>query len=735
MVEDYRDQITGCIDNIVFCSEETGFTVANLKEPRKKELTSIVGIMPTIQPGETLFCEGLWKHHPRHGKQFEVITYKQTAPKDLIGIQKYLESGLIKGIGPIYAKKIVEKFGLDTLRIIDETPARLTEIDGIGTKRVELIEKHWKDQKSVRHVMIFLQGHQISPNLAQKIYKLYGDQSIEKVKENPYALAKKIFGVGFKTADTIAKNLGFLETSPHRIDAGIEFLLWEIGGDGHVCLPREELINQVKTLLEIDPSLIEKRLDILVMEERLIYTTLEEIPFYWVKPLYLAEVGIARELERLATSKCSIRNIDAEKALGWMEEKMGLRLANQQKTAALLSLEQKIHIITGGPGTGKSTITKGILRITEKLTNSILLAAPTGRAAKRMSEITRKKAFTIHSLLEFDYNNGGFNKGKDNPLVCDLIMIDEASMIDTQLMYALLKAIPSHARVIFIGDVDQLPSVGPGNILKDMISSERIMVTELSQIFRQAAGSKIITNAHSINKGYFPDISNPPGSDFIFIEAEEPEDIQKKILHLIQTELPEKYHFNPFDDIQILSPMRKGGIGIENLNHLLQNALNPSTQPLCKMGRTFHLDDKVIQLKNNYDKKVFNGDVGRIASIAMTKQELVVNFDGNMVPYDFSELDELTLAYAVSIHKYQGSECPCVIIPIHTSHYKLLHRNLIYTGITRGKKLVILIGTKKALFIAVKNDEVKKRFTGLKHFLIAILSPSSVPTDQLFARE
>jgi exodeoxyribonuclease V alpha subunit len=727
MPEEYHDHISGCIENIVFCNEENGFTVASLKEPRNKDLTCIVGTMPTIQPGETLFCEGIWKHHPKHGKQFEVSTYKQTAPKDLLGIRKYLESGHIKGVGPTYAKKIVDAFGLDTLKVIDETPSRLTEIEGIGPKRVELIEKHWKDQKNIRHVMIFLQGHHISPNLAQKIYKLYGDESIEKVKENPYALAKRIFGVGFKTADTIAKNLGFPENSPHRLDAGIEYLLWEVSNEGHVCLPKEELLSQVKTLLEVEKTLIEERLEALAMSGQLICTDLNETPFYWIKPLYLAEIGIAKELDRLVSTKCSIRDVDTQKALEWIEEKMGLRLASQQKLASALSLEKKIHIITGGPGTGKSTITKGILRITEKLTSSILLAAPTGRAAKRLGEITRKKAFTIHSLLEFDYQNGSFKKGKDNPLACDLLIIDEASMIDTQLMYSLLKAIPSHARVILIGDVDQLPSVGAGNVLKDLISSEKLAVTQLTQIFRQAAGSKIITNAHRINKGYFPDISNPEGSDFIFLEAETPEDIQRKILYLIQEEIPKKYLFDPLDDIQILSPMKKGGVGIENLNHLLQNTLNPSKEPLFKMGRTFHAQDKVIQLKNNYDKNVFNGDVGKIEKISLSEQELLVNFDGNLVSYDFAELDELSLAYAVSIHKYQGSECPCVMIPIHTSHFKLLYRNLLYTGVTRGKKLVILIGTKKALFIAIKNDEVRHRFTGLKHFLIQTLPSLADP--------
>jgi len=735
MSEEYKDQISGCVENIVFTSEETGFTVASLKEPRKKDLTSIVGTLPLLQPGETLHCEGIWRHHPRHGKQFEVLTYKQSAPQDLLGIKKYLESGFIRGIGPTYAKRIVEKFGLQTLRVIDETPKRLLEVEGIGEKRIDLIEKNWRDQKNIRHVMIFLQGHQIGPSLAQKIYKLYGDESIEKVKENPYALAKKIFGVGFKTADTIAKNLGFPPTSCHRIAAGIEFLLWQVSQEGHVCLPNQELLSSAKALLEVDENLIESELENQINQQKLICKEIEGRIYYWVKPLYQCEIGIARELVRLKEESCCIRSIDTEKAIEWVQQKMHLRLASLQKNAVIASCEEKVHIITGGPGTGKSTITKGILKITEKLTQSILLAAPTGRAAKRMSEITRKKAFTIHSLLEFDYTTGGFKRGRENPLSCDLIMIDEASMIDTNLMYSLLRAIPTHARAIFIGDVDQLPSVGAGNVLKDLIESKRISVSELTQIFRQAAGSKIITNAHRINKGYFPDISNPSGSDFIFLESEEPEQICQKIVHLVKNELPKKYDLNSFDDIQILSPMRKGGVGIENLNHLLQSELNPSLSPLHKFGRTFHVADKVIQLKNNYDKKVFNGDVGRIETISDQDQEMRVNFDGNIVSYDFSELDELTLAYAISIHKYQGSECPCVIIPIHTSHYKLLYRNLVYTGITRGKKIVILIGTKKALFMAIKNDEVKKRYAGLRHFIQEALSQQVQQATNLFDQE
>lgn len=714
-----EDQISGSIENIIFTSEDTGFTVARLKEPRKEDLTCIVGTLPSIKPGESVNCIGIWKHHPKFGKQFEVKSYKQTAPKDLVGIQKYLESGMIKGIGPSYAKRIVEAFGVKTLDVIDKTPEKLLEIEGIGEKKVEVIIQHWQDQKAIRDVMVFLQGHGVTPSLAQKIYKLYGDESIAKVKENPYALAKKLFGVGFKTADTIAKNIGIPEKSPNRVDAGIEYLLWELSSDGHTTLPESTILQSGEQLLQVPQDLIKERLTALHLQDSIkkAQMDLSGESFYWIKPLYLCETGIVRELERLQSTACCIRSIDAEKAIEWMQEQMGLKLASEQKEAAKLSLIHKLHIITGGPGTGKSTITKGILRISEKLTSKILLAAPTGRAAKRLSEITRKKAFTIHSLLEYDFNQKGFKKNKENPLLCELLIIDEASMIDTQLLYALLRAVPDQARVILIGDVDQLPSVGPGNTLKDLIESDTITVSKLKHIFRQAKGSKIITNAHSINQGYFPDISNPPNTDFIYIESEEPEEILSKIVHLVKEELPQKYGFDKLQDIQVLSPMKKGGIGTENLNHVLQQQLNPQDKPLYKMGKCFQLKDKVMQLKNNYDKKVYNGDVGIITSIDTEISEMIVDFDGKEVLYDFMELDELCLAYAVSIHKYQGSECPCIVMPVHTSHFKLLHRNLLYTGITRGKKLVVVLGNKKALAIAVKNDEVIKRHTGLKHFL------------------
>lgn len=706
------EEIYGFIENIVFASD--AFTVARLKEPRKMELTCIVGAMPMIQPGESVHCKGAWKHHPQHGRQFEVQSFESREPSDLVGIQKYLESGMIKGIGPVYAERIVKKFGLDTLKIIDESPRRLREIEGIGQKRAVMIESCWQQQRAIRDVMIFLRGHGISPAYAQKIYKTYGDNSIEKVKSDPFSLAKEIHGIGFKIADKIAQGLGMPVTLPARIDAGIEYVLWELSNEGHVCYPEKDLSTEAAEVLTVTPAVILDRIENLVKEGHL----MREDDLVWVKPLYLAETGIARELSRLLQSSSALRTVHLDKAIEWVQNQLRLELAPEQKTAVRASVQEKVHIITGGPGTGKSTITKAILRITEKLTEKIILAAPTGRAAKRMNEITRKKAYTIHALLEMDFKVGGFKRNRENPLECDLIIIDEASMIDTLLLYSLLKAIPSSSRVILIGDIDQLPSVGPGNVLKDIIASKRVGVTMLTQIFRQAAGSRIVTNAHRVNHGEFPDISDRPKSDFIFIEKETPEEILQTILNLVQSELSKNYHFHRFDDIQVLCPMKRGIIGIENINVVLQQTLNPSPTPLCRLGRTFHPGDKVMQIRNNYQKVIFNGDVGKITAIDLTQQTLTVSFDGRLINYEFSEIDELVLAYACSIHKYQGSECPCVIIPIHTTHFMMLHRNLLYTGITRGKRLVVLVGLKKALAIAVNNDEVKKRHTGLVQALL-----------------
>lgn len=710
------EEVFGHIESFVFSEEENGFVIARIKEPKKKELTTIIGTLPGVQIGESIRCQGEWRQHPKHGAQFEVRSFETQAPTDIIGIQKYLESGMIKGIGPAYAKRIVDKFGVKTLEVLDKHPSKLLSVPGIGEKRVGLIVQCWAEQSLIRNVMIFLRGHGVSPSFAQKIFKTYGEKSIEIVKENPYRLAQEVFGIGFKSADKIAQNIGIEKTASHRIASGLQHVLWELSNEGHVCFPKNELIPIAQSTLEVEPIIISSEIQALIKKGDIV----EDREAIWIKPLYLTEVGIGREIKRIIEAPCSIREIQKEKALAWIEEKLRISLAAEQKEAIKKACSEKLLIITGGPGTGKSTITNAILQISEKITKKILLAAPTGRAAKRMSEITRRRASTIHSLLEMDFTHGGFKRGKDNPLLCDLIIIDEASMIDTQLMNHLLKAIPSHARVIFVGDIDQLPSVGPGNVLRDMIDSEKVPVVRLTEIFRQAKGSHIIVNAHRINKGEFPWLKGE--KDFQFIESELPENIQQVIVELVTSTIPQKYRFDRLHDIQILCPMKRGTIGSETLNQTLQNSLNPSTKPLMRMGKRFHEKDKVMQIRNNYQKEVFNGDVGIITSIDFEEQIVLVDIDGREIAYEFAELDELVLAYAVSIHKYQGSECPCVIIPIHTSHFKLLHRNLLYTGITRGKRLVILVGTKKAIAIAVRNEEVQQRHTGLKNQLELFLS-------------
>ena len=710
------DCISGHIEVIIFVQTENGFTVARLKEPHKKELTVIVGYLPSIQPGETVKCQGVWKIHPSHGRQFEVSDCQVEIPCDLMGIQKYLESGLVRGVGPVFAKKIVDRFGVDTLKVIDEAPSRLLEIQGLGEKKLERIVECWQQQRSIRTVMIFLRSHGVSPAFAQKIFKAYGDESIEKVSRNPYQLAKDIFGIGFKTADALAQKLGLPLHSPDRIAAGIQYVLWELTNDGHTCYPRKDLTPAAKVMLEVENELIEQEIDHLIEKKELVQDVNGE-PMIWLKTFYAYEQGIALDLNRLLKSPQNLRPIDALKASEWVQTKLHIDFAAQQQEAVRKALIDKIHIITGGPGTGKSTITNAILEISSKLTDKILLAAPTGRAAKRLSEITHRKAFTLHALLEWDPISGGFKRSRDNPLVGDLIIIDEASMIDTPLLFSLLRAIPSGTRVIFVGDIDQLPSVGPGTVLRDLIASNLIGITCLTEIFRQAKGSKIVTNAHRINHGEFPEIFNDASSDFHFIEAQTPEAIREVILQLVSKDIPTKNHLHPIDEIQVLSPMKRGIIGIEMLNDALQNLLNPSDRPFFRAGRRFHVKDKVMQIRNNYNKKLCNGDIGRIEAIDQEEQEMRVSFDDKEVTYDFSELDELVVAYAASVHKYQGSECPCIILPIHTTHFRMLHRNLLYTGVTRGKKQVYLVGTKRAIAIAINNDQVLKRYTGLEKAL------------------
>lgn len=728
------ETLAGTIDQIVFQNEENGYTVARLKSPVFKEPVVVVGNMMPIASGEIITATGMWKHHSSFGRQFVVEAFEVSLPKDLKGIERYLESGVIKGIGSTYAKRIVEYFGTKTFEILDRHIDRLEEVEGIGSKRLDKIKASWTEQGAIRNVMVFLRGHNVSLSLAQKIYRRYKEQALEVIQKNPYQLARDIAGIGFKTADALAQEIGMDKESPERIASAIEHILRVLSEEGHSCYPLQGLLQHGTNLLEVSPDLIEKEVQPLINERRLVSLLMHEKASdttLWTKQMFETEIGIVEELERLTTHQCALRSVDCEKAIAWVEAQLGISFAQEQIVAITKSMQEKVHIITGGPGTGKSTITKAILALSEKITGKILLGAPTGRAAKRLSEITKRKASTIHSLLEMDFVQGGFKRNRMNPLQCDLLIIDEASMVDTQLMVHLLRAVPSKARLLIIGDIDQLPSVGPGTVLKDMIESETIMTTRLKEIFRQAKGSRIVRNAHRVNQGQFPELEEDPKSDFWFIPLEKPEDILAKILELVTKKLPEERHFHPFDEIQVLSPMKKGVLGTLNINIALQDKLNPSLKRVTKMGRTFRLGDKVMQVRNNYDKLVFNGDVGRIVEIDEQEEEIVALFDGQEVVYNFTEMDELILAYAVSVHKYQGSECPVILMPIHTSHFKLLVKNLVYTGITRGKKLVILVGSKRAIAIAVKSVSVEERFTGLKHFLRENLKKTTPPSMEL----
>jgi len=729
------EEIKGYIERITFQNAENGWTVARMKVPKNYDLTTIVGNMPSIQVGETIRCKGHWHNDKNFGYQFQVKDYDVETPSSITGIKKYLGSGLVKGIGSVFADRIVEYLGAETLDVIDKNPDKLLEVSGIGKKRIEKIKSCWAEQKSIREVMIYLQKLSVSPAFAQKIFKKYGNESIFRIEQNPFDLAKDIWGIGFKTADKVALNMNIGKDADIRVDAGVEYVLSELSSNGHTCFPIDNFTEEAAKLLGVKPEQIQSRLEEIALENRIVLSNLsvitdvakqtkELVPHIWLQTFYVSEVGIAKEIKRLQNGKTDFKEIDNEKAVAWSEKQMQIELADNQKLAVSTSFTEKVHIITGGPGTGKSTITKVILAVMKKLTDKILLAAPTGRAAKRMAEITKMEAKTIHALLKFDFKINGFTHNREKPLNCDLIIIDEASMLDTILMYSLLKAIPTTARIIFVGDIDQLPSVGAGNVLNDLIQSKVIPVTRLTDIFRQAASSKIITNAHRINAGVFPDIDIDKDSDFFFVEEEDTEKMVTLIGDLVATRLPKRYGFNRLTDIQVLSPMNRGIVGNRGLNEYLQQRLNPSKDPLVKLGRSFSVNDKVMQIVNNYDKEVFNGDVGRITKIDRIEQEIHVEIDRNNIIYDFTEIDELVLAYSVSIHKYQGSECPCVVIPIHTTHYNLLFRNLVYTGITRGKKLVVLVGTKRALHIAVNNNQVAKRYTGLQQAILVEFSKS-----------
>lgn len=718
-----REPLSGLVERVTFHSSESGFCVLRVKVRGHRELVTVIGSAASIQAGEFIQASGRWDNHRDHGLQFKTTFLKVMPPTSLDGIEKYLGSGMIKGIGPHFASKLVKAFGEEVFDVIEASPERLLELTGIGPKRVERITRGWADQKAIREIMVFLQSHGVGTSRAVRIYKTYGADAIPLVSENPFRLARDIKGIGFKTADQIAEKLGIEKTAMIRARAGISYTLAEAVSEGNCGLPENDLLPNAEKLLEVPADILREALRLELQDQIVIADTIAEDRCIFLRQLWTAETVIADRVKALTSGKPNWPDIDVEKAIPWVETKLGVTLARSQCEAIKTAVSSKVMVITGGPGVGKTTLINSILHILVVKDVTVLLAAPTGRAAKRLSESTGMEAKTIHRMLEVDPKHGGFKRGVDNPLECDLLVIDETSMVDVPLMASLMKALRDNAALIFVGDVDQLPSVGPGRVLGDIIESGAVPVARLTEIFRQAAESQIIINAHKVNSGYMPNlkVNKDDQSDFYFVEAHDPDDGVSKIVEIVLNRIPRKFGIDPIRDIQVLCPMNRGGLGARSLNVELQKALNPPTDDISieRFGHIYRVGDKVMQTDNDYDKEVFNGDVGYVRQIDLDLQELVIEFDGEPVEYQFGELDEVALAYAVSIHKSQGSEYPAVVIPMMMQHYMMLRRNLLYTGITRGKQLVMIVGQKKAIGMAVKGKVEGKRWSKLGEWLAA----------------
>lgn len=717
------EHFEGTLEKIRFYSEESSYMVGVIRCKDGTALT-IVGSFPPMREGENLQVKGQWQVHNRYGKQLSVEQWERLMPKTIAGLKGYLASGLIKGIGPATADKIVDHFGLDTLDIIENEPHRLQEVDSIGAKKAAGIIDSYKQYKDVQNVLVFLQGYGVSVGQAMRLYRRYGSDTIKQVQENPYRMAEDIFGVGFKTADKIARQLGLPEDAPQRVQASISYTLSRAAEQGHVYLPRELLFERIKELLSntgetLSESYLEEQLRQMINEKRLFSETQESEEAVYYAPFYQAEQGCARLLLGLESKVSPYSQLEMNQVLGKIQHDAS-HLTDEQLQVLEEALQNGVLVVTGGPGTGKTTTIKALLTTFQSMRQKVLLAAPTGRAAKRVTEATGEEAFTIHRLLEYSYTEGEgfrFQRNEDNPVEAQVVIIDEASMVDLLLMYNLLKALPAGCRLIMVGDVDQLPAVGAGNVLRDLISSGNIPCFRLNYIFRQARESLIIVNAHRVNQGEMPYL-NVKNKDFFFMQEDDPECAAQLVVQLCQERLPNYGPYDPLLDLQVLTPMRKTAAGVERLNQLLQEALNPRTRDKLEAagkGAVFRLGDKVMQIRNNYQKEVYNGDIGLITAIDKEETEMVVTFRDLLQPrpvvYDFTELDELVLSYAVSVHKSQGSEYPVIIMPVLTQHYMLLQRNLLYTGITRARKLAVLVGSKKAMAIAVRNNKAEERFT------------------------
>jgi exodeoxyribonuclease V alpha subunit len=714
-----RELLAGLVERVTYQNADSGFCVIRVKARGHRDLVTVVGHAAVISAGEWITAVGDWTNDRTHGQQFKARFLKTSAPTSAEGIEKYLGSGMIRGIGPVYAKKLLRAFGDKVFDVIEAEPGRLRDVDGIGPVRANRIVVGWAEQKAVREIMVFLHSHGVGSARAVRIYKTYGADAVQVMSENPYRLARDIRGIGFKTADTIAMKLGVAKTAMIRVRAGISYALTEATNEGHCGLPTAELTPLAEKLLDVPQDLIRTALDLELADGTVIADCVGETACVFLTGLYRAERAIAERLLTLNKGKIPWPWIDPSKAIPWIERRTSLTLADSQKAAVATAFASKVLVITGGPGVGKTTIVNSILRILSAKDVNLLLCAPTGRAAKRMNEATGLEAKTIHRLLEVDPKGGGFRRDETNPLDCDLLVVDETSMVDVLLMHALVRAVPHKAALLVVGDVDQLPSVGPGQVLADMIASGAIPVVRLTEVFRQAAESRIIVNAHRINQGVIPDLRKPDAeSDFYFVEAEDPETAVSRIIELVKTRIPRRFGLDPIRDIQVLCPMNRGGVGARSLNIELQAALNPAGErKVERFGWTFAPGDKVMQIENDYDKEVYNGDIGYVEDVDPDGGELTASFDGRSVTYGFGELDALVLAYAATIHKSQGSEYPAVVIPVVTQHYTMLQRNLLYTGVTRGKRLVVLVGQKKAVAIAVRGVSGRRRWSKLREWL------------------